>query len=267
MKKTETKGKGEAHFRHVDELDDVDALFFLSEEEPSPAEDSARRAKRKRSKRTVPLKILALVSRKGGTGKTSLAMNLAALLSTSRRKVVVLDLDRGGDAVKWQDRGRKLPFAVVRVDGKSGKRQLTKSINEVKGEADLLILDTPPANTKIMSQAVQAADLVLIPTGPSSLDLMATVEVVKESLQVHSAAGGKTPSVAIVPSRLILGTRLAKELPQQLKKLSLPVAPSIGQRVEVAAAFSEGRIVRPKSQAGVEFARLARFVRRNLRTT
>ena len=62
-------------------------------------------------------------------------------------------------------------------------------------------------------------------------------------------------------------TRLAKELPKKLRKLSFPVAPSIGQRVEVTAAGSEGRAVQPKSQAGLEVARLARFVVRNLRQT
>jgi len=111
------------------------------------------------------------------------------------------------------------------------------------------------------------ADLVLIPTGPSALDIMATVEVVKESLEVLEKDRRRVPRVALVPSRLISGTRLAKELPGELRKLSLPVAPSIGQRVEVAAAGSEGRAVRLKSQAGLEISRLARFVVRNLRQT
>ena len=210
---------------------------------------------------------MALVSRKGGTGKTSLAMNLAEALSTRRRRVMVVDLDRGADAAKWRDRGGELSFTVKRVDSRTGEPEMTRNINEMRAEADLLILDTPPANSRVMSRAIQMADLVLIPTGPSALDVMATVEVVKDAMEILENDNRRAPRIALVPSRLISGTRLAKELPKELKKFSLPVAPGIGQRVEFAAAGAEGRAVRPKSQAGLEVSRLARFVVRNLRQT
>ncbi|MGB5389869.1 MAG: AAA family ATPase, partial [Thermoanaerobaculia bacterium] len=143
MSKSSSKSKDKSLSPHLDELDDVDALFLLSEEEPSPKRRSRRSGKVSRSVQKEPPKIVALVSRKGGTGKTSLAMNLAAVLSTSRRRVVVLDLDRGADAAKWQDRGGKLQFAVIRADGKKGEWSLEKSIEKVAAKADLLILDTP----------------------------------------------------------------------------------------------------------------------------
>jgi chromosome partitioning protein len=267
MSKSSSKSKDKSLSPHLDELDDVDALFLLSEEEPSSKRRSRRSGKVSRSVQKEPPKIVALVSRKGGTGKTSLAMNLAAVLSTSRRRVVVLDLDKGADAAKWQDRGGKLQFAVIRADGKKGEWSLEKSIEKVAAKADLLILDTPPADMQVIEQAVEAADLVLIPTGPSALDLMATVEVVNKSLKMQRGKPNRALRVALVPSRLISGTLLAKELPRRLEKLSLPVAPSIGQRVEVATAGSEGRALRPKSKAGLEISRLARFVLRNLRQT
>lgn len=266
MTKPKSKSKRESHAPHLDELDDVDALFFLSEDEPRSSGE-LRPARSKSPSPKEPAKIVALVSRKGGTGKTSLAMNLAAYLTTRRRTVLVLDLDRGGDAAKWKQRGQGLPFAVEQVDSRGGEKEFRKRLDALSADADLMILDTPPANLKAVAMAVEVADLVLIPTGPSALDLMATVEVVRDSLEDGSNGGGATPRVALVPSRLISGTRLAKDLPRQLKKLSLPVAPIIGQRVEVAAAGSEGRAVRPKSQAGIEISRLARFVVKNLRST
>ena len=267
MSKSSKKSKEKHESPHLDELDDVDALFFLSEEEPSPSKKPRKSGKRGRSVEKKPPKVLAVVSRKGGTGKTSIAMNLAAALSTKRRRVVILDLDRGADAAKWQDRGGDLSFTVKRVDSRRDGKELKKSIEEVSGEADLLILDTPPVNSKVMTHAVQVADLVLIPTGPSALDVMVTVDVVQESVEIREGSKQTTPLVALVPSRLLSRTRLAKDLPRQLEKLSFPVAPGIGQRVEVAAAGSEGRAVKPKSQSGLEFSKLARFVLRNLRQT
>jgi len=267
MSKSTAKSKGKFKVPHLDELDDVDALFFLSEEEPAPEARTKRAGRNKKARPRKPPKIVALVSRKGGTGKTSLAMNLAEALSTKRRRVVVVDLDRGADAAKWKDRGGELSFAVLRVDSRRGEKGLKKGIEEAAVEADLLILDTPPANSKVIGQAVQVADLVLIPTGPSTLDVVATVELVKESIGARDSEAQAAPRIALVPSRLISGTRLAKQLPRQLEKLELPVAPGIGQRVEVAAAGSEGRAVKRKSQAGLEVSRLARFVLRNLRQT
>ena len=267
MSRRATKSEEKPRSHHLDELDDVDALFFLSEEEPAPKKSTARSPKSKRSQPKEPPKVLAVVSRKGGTGKTSLAMNLAEALSTKRRRVVVVDLDRGADAAKWGDRGGDLSFTVLRVDSRGGEKGLKKGVEGAALEADLLILDTPPANSKVIGQAVQVADLVLIPTGPSTLDVLATVELVKESVGTRDTDKQAVPRIALVPSRLISGTRLAKELPRQLEKLELPVAPGIGQRVEVAVAGSEGRAVKPKSQAGLEVSKLARFVLRNLRQT
>lgn len=267
MSKSRSKSKDKSLSPHLDELDDVDALFLLSEEEHSPGDRPGRSGKRARSRRKEPAKIVALVSRKGGTGKTSLAMNLAEALSTKRRRVVVIDLDRGADAAKWRERGKELSFTVKRVDSRSGEQEMKKDINEARAEADLLILDTPPTKSRVMSRAIQMADLVLIPTGPSALDVMAAGEVAKETLGILDQDSQHVPRVALVPTRLISGTRLAKELPGKLKELSLPIAPGIGQRVEVAVAGSEGRPIRPRSQAGLEFSRLARFVVRNLRQT
>jgi len=267
MSRPKAKSEEKSRSPHLDELDDVDALFFLSEAEPAPKKSTARSRKSRRSQPKEPVKVVALVSRKGGTGKTSLAMNLAAALSTKRRRVVVVDLDRGADATKWRDRGGELSFAVLRVDSRGGEKGLKKGIEAAAVEADLVILDTPPANSKVIGHAVQVADLVLIPTGPSTLDVLATVELVKESVGTRHSPKQAVPHIALVPSRLLSGTRLARELPRQLEKLKLPVAPGIGQRVEVAAAGSEGRAVKPKSQAGLEVSRLARFVLRNLRQT
>ena len=76
---------------------------------------------------------------------------------------------------------------------------------------------------------------------------------------------GKLPLVVTVPCRLIARTRLAAELPDTLKALGEPVAPAIGNRIEVARAAIQGRTVQPSSMAGQEFERLAAYVLRRLK--
>ena len=220
MSKSTKKSKKKDHTPVLAELDDVDALFFLSEVEPRPSEKPRLANQGAQSEAKEPPKILAVVSRKGGTGKTSIAMNLAEALSTKRRRVMVIDLDRGADAAKWAGRGGDLAFTVKRVDHRGGEEALKDGIAEAAAQADLLILDTPPANPRVMSDAVQVADLVLIPTGPSALDVRATVDVVTESVRMREADKQIAPRIALVPSRLMSRTRLARELPKKLEELS-----------------------------------------------
>jgi len=216
--------------------------------------------------RTERPRIVAVCSRKGGTGKTSLAVNLAAALAGPRRRVAVLDLDPQGSASRWAEWAEGgLPFPVHGFDTDRGPAAFRAALERLAGEVDVLILDTPPELDTPTRLALLAADLALIPVGPSALDLFAAQDAVAVAREARAARGGELPAVALVPSRLISRTREAGELPATLKSLGEPVAPAIGHRIEVARASIEGRAVRPSSTAGQEFERLAAYVRNRLR--
>ncbi len=208
------------------------------------------------------MKTLAVISRKGGTGKTSVSVNVAAALATPRRRVVILDLDPQGSASRWAEWG-ELPFAVEPFNVARGAGRFREKLESL--EADLLILDTPPEVEEPTQLALLVADLALIPTGPSALDLWATKDAVAVAREARKERRGKRPGVALVPCRTVGRSRIARELPALLRALGEPVAPGIGNRVEVAVAAIEGRTVKPYTEAGREFQKLAAYVLKRLR--
>lgn len=232
-----------------DDLDEIDSLFFGQ----TPEIDDRSLTKRR-------LRLIAVVSPKGGTGKTSIAMNLAGSLKSSQRDTAVMDLDPRGAARTWAASGRGVPFQVHAFEPARGAAAFRRALNGLSSEVDVLLIDTPSGHGASTRLALQVADLVLIPAGASALDVEATRETLDAAADARHGRNGDLPWTMIVPSRQVLNSRLAKTFTEDVKQLDTPTTPAIGQRVEVAAAATAGRLVRPKSEAGREFDRLSRYV-------
>jgi chromosome partitioning protein len=121
--------------------------------------------------------VTAVINQKGGAGKTTLAMNLAAGLAT-RFSTVLVDLDPQGSALQWASQGSTpFPVPVKQIQGKwdaNGLRQSFRAFRHV-------VLDCPPSLESHASiQALRACDLALIPVLPSPVDLWASLRLPQE---------------------------------------------------------------------------------------
>lgn len=110
----------------------------------------------------------AVLNSKGGAGKTTTTIYLAAALSQAGLRVEVWDADPQGSATAWLDDAARatetpLPFPHSPVNVASLKRKTT--------EADVLLIDTPPGISTIQNAVLERADVVIIPTQPSVLDM------------------------------------------------------------------------------------------------
>jgi len=125
------------------------------------------------------MKTVALLSQKGGAGKTTLALHLACAAKASGLASAIIDLDPQASAAAWHDsRADEEPFVVPLP-----YTRLAQALDTARaGGADLVLIDTAPHSETAALAAARAADLVLIPCRLSILDLRAiagTAEIVR----------------------------------------------------------------------------------------
>lgn len=124
-------------------------------------------------------KIIAVVNQKGGSGKTTLSMQLAGALARRGNKVLVVDADPQGTATRWAasaDDEKPFPASVVGLSAASTKvhREVKKFVDDYR----YVIIDCPPAaDSPVPQSALLIADLALVPVIPSPLDMWAAVGI------------------------------------------------------------------------------------------
>lgn len=125
------------------------------------------------------MRTVAIVSQKGGSGKTTLSLHLAIAAQQAGQAVVVIDLDPQASSAGWKDSRSGDEPVVVSVPA----TRLPQALETARtGGADLAIIDTAPHSGEVALTAAEAADLVLIPSRPGILDLRAigtTARIVK----------------------------------------------------------------------------------------
>jgi chromosome partitioning protein len=114
--------------------------------------------------------VIAVISQKGGSGKTTTVVNLAVAARQDGKKVLVLDLDPQASATAWHKvRADKQP--LVLATHQAGLAEL-RTTAETQG-VDWLLIDTAAGTDQTAALAVEIADVVLIPCRPSVVDLRA----------------------------------------------------------------------------------------------
>src|SRR3954470_17558796 len=133
------------------------------------------------------MRTIALINQKGGVGKTTVALHLAAAFWQHGHNTLILDLDPQASAAEWHDaRSTEMPY----VESIQPAR-LSKVVEHAREIAtSILILDTAPHAEATAIEAARCADLVLVPCQPSIMDLRAmrkTIDLLK-LVKVRTAA-------------------------------------------------------------------------------
>ena len=179
------------------------------------------------------MKTIAILSQKGGTGKTTLALHFAVAAEAAGHTVAVIDLEPQSSAAGWaESRDEEGPTIVI-----AHAPRLNSILQAAAGNgATLAILDTAPHSQADALAAAQAADIILIPCRPGILDLRAigaTVHLVKLS--------GK-PAAVVLNACPPQGRTLADEAEQAVRGYGLNVAPiRLSQRAAFAHSLAAGQ--------------------------
>ncbi len=113
---------------------------------------------------------IALISQKGGVGKTTLAIHLATAFEAQGRQTLLVDLDPQTSAAEWKDaRQSERPYVMAVPPSRLGKALETAR----EHQAEVVVLDTAPHSEGTALDAARAADLILVPCQPSIMDLRA----------------------------------------------------------------------------------------------
>lgn len=180
------------------------------------------------------MKIIAFLSQKGGSGKTTLAVHSAVAAQEAGHKVVVIDTDPQRSATVWRD-AREAPSPIVATAAPGELQQVLKAARD-EG-MDFAIVDTAPHAAPEAAAIARASNLVVIPCRPTAFDVAAAgraVAIVKAAKAnaafVLSACPFRAPEIA--------------ESRTALMSYGLPVAtPEITDRRAFSRAVATGRAV------------------------
>jgi chromosome partitioning protein len=200
--------------------------------------------------------IIGVLQQKGGVGKTTLALNLAAAFARDGLRTLVVDADPQASALAWSSvRERQPLFPVIGMP----KPTLHKDLPELAKDYEMVVIDGAPRVNELGRSAILACDHVLIPVQPSPFDVWSCAEIVSLVREAQQFRPGITASFVI--NRKIANTAIARSVLSAFAEFPFPLAATaISQRVAFAESAAQGLTVvdtAPGSPSALEIYDLA----------
>lgn len=243
------------------------------------------------------MSVLVISNRKGGAGKTTVSVNIAAELAAQGQRVLLVDLDSQGHCavglgvkveagqatvhdvftasvprISHAVRATNVPNLFLlpanptfqHHHSGNDEQCLARALADdaIAGQFDLIIIDTPPSLDNLLLNALSAAHWVLVPYVPHPLSFEGVRQLVRVLFKVISEKNSKLKILGFLPVMTAGNVRQHKQVTQQVTKQfgALRVLTGIRTDIKLAEAFAVGKPVRdyaPKSRGAEDFAELA----------
>jgi chromosome partitioning protein len=205
--------------------------------------------------------IIASGNLKGGTGKTTIAVNLACALAVHGLEVILLDVDPQASACEWAQSGL-LPIRVEAappINTTGGGRWLARAV-ELANPVDVLIIDLPPLIVPVIASVMLIADLIVVPVTPSAVEVSPTEQVLRMIRMTRESRRDGKPKALLVPNRTDPDAEYHEATRAAADRLHERWAPPVRQHVDHVDAFALGSWTgryAPSSQATADILALA----------
>jgi chromosome partitioning protein len=185
--------------------------------------------------------LIAVGNLKGGTGKSTIAVNLACALAGDGLDTVLVDADGQGTATDWHA-GHRLPVAVesLPLGTERDAQRWVARVLAIKAARERVVVDLPPQVGSGIASALLLADLFVIPVTPSGVDLRATGKALELLRRARAVRGAEQPACVLVPSRVDRRTAIGRRIHGTLERFGLRVGPPVRQRSAHIEAFDAG---------------------------
>lgn len=204
--------------------------------------------------------IIGVLNRKGGVGKTTIAVNVAATFAMAGVRVLLVDADPQASALSWSSMRERDPlFAVVGM----ARPTLHRELPGIAAKFDIVIIDGGPGVNDLGRAAILASDLVLIPVQPSPYDVWAAAETVQQIREARRFRQGLR--AAFIVNRKIANTAIGRQTAITLVQFEdVPVlGAALNQRVIYAESAAQGLAVieaTPHGEAAREMGHLVQQI-------
>jgi chromosome partitioning protein len=181
---------------------------------------------------------IALLTHKGGSGKTTLAVSLAVAAAATGEKVIALDFDPQGSLTRWGRRRPSNSLNKIGVEqfGGSSQARLAASLRRLDDAGfTLAIFDTPGGDSDVAQTVAEAADICLLPARPTVLDIEATVDAFRAACLANCKAAFVLNQCPATPRSV-----RAREAALMLSRIGVLAAPLISARIDYQDAIAAG---------------------------
>ncbi len=179
--------------------------------------------------------VISFVNQKGGVGKTTTAINLAASLVRKNRSLVLIDADPQGSATHWHGVENNQAFDVIHYPTPVQK----SDIEMIALNSTDVVIDAPPAIGEITESVLSVSDLVIVPVSPSSLDIWSC----RETLEMIREVGRTRPDLEarLLITKKIPGTRVGRNAREAMGDFGVDMLDTeLCQRVAYIDAITSG---------------------------